>query len=95
MNITSHLSKSKPLKTEDITRVSKNGHIAFLYNHEAGHQVRHSAAVIPQLLKLYPKIKITILATSDPLMHIVRQVCGDIDLHRCGNDRLSRFLRRD
>ena len=89
MNITSHLSKSKPLKTEDITRVSKNGHIAFLYNHEAGHQVRHSAAVIPQLLKLYPKIKITILATSDPLMHIVRQVCGDIDLHRCSFIKLE------
>lgn len=89
MNTASHLSKPKSLKIEDTPRVPKNFHIAFLYNHEAGHQVRHSAAVIPEILKLYPNIKVTILVTSDSLMHLVRQVCGDINLHRCSFIKLK------
>lgn len=60
--------------------------IAFLYNHEAGHQVRHSAVVIPALLARYPNIDVTVLATSDALLNTVRSVAGDV---RC------KFVRLD
>ncbi len=57
--------------------------IAFLYNHEAGHQVRHSAAVIPELIKRYPSVEATVLATSNTLSEVVRQVVGPGIDHRC------------
>lgn len=60
--------------------------IAFLYNHEAGHQVRHSAVVIPALLARYPEIKVTVLATSDHLLNTIRGVTGDV---RCDFTRLD------
>src|SRR4051812_21271139 len=60
--------------------------VAFLYNHEAGHQVRHSAVVIPALVAKYPSIDVTVLATSDALLDTVRGICGDI---RC------RFVKLD
>jgi len=50
--------------------------IAFLYNHEAGHQARHSAVVIPQLLARHPTIDVAVLATSDALLETVRAVAG-------------------
>ncbi len=63
--------------------VQKIGHsaaaplrLAFLYNHEGVHQVRHSAVVIPQLLRRHRDIQITVLATSDALIETVIDVCG-------------------
>jgi len=50
--------------------------IAFLYNHEAGHQVRHSAVVIPALVARHPGAEVTVLATSDMLLSTVRDICG-------------------
>lgn len=50
--------------------------VAFLYNHEAGHQVRHSAVVIPALIAKYPSIDVTVLATSERLLETVRGICG-------------------
>ena len=63
--------------------------VAFLYNHEAGHQVRHSAAVIPALIARYPALKVSVLATSDALLESVRHVCGSDIGGRC------RFIRLD
>lgn len=56
--------------------------VGFLYNHEAGHQVRHSAVVIPQLLARHPGLDVMVLATSDALLDTVRAVCGPVD-ERC------------
>lgn len=51
--------------------------IGFLYNHEAAHQVRHSAGVIAPLSRA-PGVEITVLATSAALMEAVRAlVPGD------------------
>ncbi len=63
--------------------------IAFLYNHEAGHQVRHSAVVIPALVSRHPEIKVTVLATSDTLLSTVRAVCGPETESKC------RFVKLD
>lgn len=46
--------------------------VAFLYNHDAAHQVRHSAGVIAHLSRL-PGMEVTVLATA-PLMDAVRGV---------------------
>jgi hypothetical protein len=50
--------------------------VAFLYNHEATHQVRHSAPVISALVTHHPSIDVTVLASSDVLLEDVRAVCG-------------------
>jgi len=62
--------------------------IAFLYNHEAGHQVRHSAVVIPQLLTRHPDLDVTVLATSDALLDSVRSIAGG-SIDRCHFIRLE------
>ena len=61
--------------------------VGFLYNHEASHQVRHSAIVIPALAERYPSFEITVLATSDDLLRTVRAICGPDIEQRC------RFLK--
>ena len=63
--------------------------VAFLYNHEAGHQVRHSAAVIPALLDRHPEIELSVLATSDTVLEAIHAVCGPELEKRC------RFIRLD
>ncbi|MSO73510.1 MAG: hypothetical protein EXQ84_07930 [Rhodospirillaceae bacterium] len=63
--------------------------VGFLYNHDAGHQVRHSAAVIPALLAGHPAIEITVLATSDARLEAVRGVSGTEAGKRC------KFVRLD
>jgi hypothetical protein len=50
--------------------------IGFLYNHDGVHQVRHSAAVIPQMLARHTDVQISVLATSDALIQAVIDVCG-------------------
>ena len=62
--------------------------VGFLYNHEAGHQVRHSAVVIPQILARHPALDVMVLATSDALLETVRAVCGPVD-ERCRFVKLS------
>jgi hypothetical protein len=64
--------------------------IAFLYNHEGVHQVRHSAVVIPRLLERHSDIQISVLATSDPLIEAVIEVCGPDLIGRVEIVRLSR-----
>jgi hypothetical protein len=61
--------------------------VAFLYNHEGGHQARHSAPVIPALLAQYPDLDITVLASSDTLLETVRGLAGSVAEDRC------RFLK--
>ena len=89
MNIAADLSTAPDLQYGDAGETLSPPRIAFLYNHEAGHQVRHSAAVIPQLLKRYPSAEITILATSDSLLDIVRQVSGVDFNYRCSFVKLK------
>lgn len=50
--------------------------IAFLYNHDAAHQVRHSAIVIPQILERHRDIDVTVLGSSTDLLSAVREICG-------------------
>jgi len=70
--------------TQDLSsKESPRLRVAFLYNHEAGHQVRHSAAVIVPLLERHPDIELTILATSDALLDAVRTICGPAAINRC------------
>jgi len=64
--------------------------VAFLYNHEGVHQVRHSAVVIPRLLERHSDIQISVLATSDPLIEAVIEVCGPDLIGRVEIVRLSR-----
>lgn len=63
--------------------------IAFLYNHDAAHQVRHSAAVIPALIAGHPAFEVTVLATSDALLDAVREVCGPDIAARCRFEKLG------
>lgn len=64
--------------------------LAFLYNHEGVHQVRHSAVVIPELLERHRDVQITVLATSDALLQAVREVCGPVIGERVEVIKLSR-----
>lgn len=64
--------------------------VAFLYNHEGVHQVRHSAIVIPQLLARHADVKITVLATSDALIQSVVDVCGPESISRIEVIKLER-----
>lgn len=57
--------------------------VALLYNHEAGHQVRHSAAVIPALIARDPTLDVTVLVASESLLAIVQEVCGPAVMERC------------
>ena len=76
MNVPTDHSHLQHREIDEGTTPSKPCRIAFLYNHEAGHQVRHSAAVIPQLVKQFPNVEITVLGTSNGLLEIVREVAG-------------------
>jgi len=71
-----NLITQQSLANGEIAAFGKPIHIAFLYNHEAAHQVRHSAVVIPKLLERHHDVRITVLATSDALLGVVREVCG-------------------
>lgn len=57
--------------------------IAFLYNHDATHQVGHSASIIPALLDQYPGIEITILASSERLLDEATAICGAAAAKKC------------
>src|SRR5690606_6588829 len=46
--------------------------IGFLYNHEAAHQVAHSAPVAAELARQL-RVEVTVLATSEPLLERARQ----------------------
>jgi hypothetical protein len=63
--------------------------IAFLYNHDAGHQLRHSALVIPALIARYPDIEVSVLATSDLLLDTIRDLCGSDIERRCSFIKLE------
>ena len=89
MNMTTDLADTQSLEVGDSTDTSRRHRIAFLYNHEAGHQVRHSAAVIPQFLRQYPDIDITILGTSESLLDIVRKVAGPEIDRKCSFVKLQ------
>lgn len=64
--------------------------VAFLYNHDAPHQVRHSAVVIPRLLERHPAIRVAVLATSDALLDAVRAQCGPEAMARVEVVKLTR-----
>lgn len=74
---------------ENVNGVSERRRVAFLYNHEAGHQVRHSAAVIAPLVEQNADIDVTILGTSELLLDIVREVAGPGIDHRCSFVKLE------
>ena len=51
-------------------------HFCFLFNHDAEHQVRHTAPIISAMCKTYPEISITALASSDSQFKTVQQIVG-------------------
>jgi len=87
--MTADLTNTQSCEAGDSVGTSKRRHIAFLYNHEAGHQVRHSAAVIPEFIRRYPDIDITILGTSESLLDIVREVVGPEIGRKCSFVKLK------
>jgi hypothetical protein len=50
--------------------------IAFLYNHDAPHQVTHTAPIIPELLALDSVVEVSILTTSDEQERPIREIIG-------------------
>lgn len=66
------------MTAREIKELERPLRIAFLYNHEGVHQVRHSAAVIPRLLERYSNLHISVLVTSDALLSAVSSVCGPL-----------------
>lgn len=73
--------------------------IAFLYNHDAAHQVRHSAIVIPQILERHGDIDITVLGSSKDILSAVREVCGPdiesrIEIVELSRPKWRRFIGR-
>ena len=76
--------------------------VGFLYNHDTLHQVAHSAPMIGQLALEYPEIQITILASTDEQMALIRQQVPEtvaaklsfVDLRLSpALERLDRFAR--
>ena len=76
--------------------------LGFLYNHDTLHQVAHSAPMIGQLALEYPEIQITILASTDEQMALIRQQVPEtvaaklsfVDLRLSpALERLDRFAR--
>jgi len=70
----------------EVTKVENEGgrcKVAFLYNHDAGHQVRHSAAVIPELVNRHSDVEVTVVSTSTALMNTVFEICGAAVLSQC------------
>lgn len=52
--------------------------IAFLYNHDAPHQIAHSAAIARDMARLDDTVTVDVLATSQALLDHARTViCGD------------------
>lgn len=80
---------TQTLEAGDADSTSRRRRIAFLYNHEAGHQVRHSATVIPHLISRYPEVEVTILGTSDSLLDTVREVVGQEVDRQCSFVKLE------
>lgn len=62
--------------TEMGVRATRSFSVGFFYNHEAGHQVAHSAPIAAQLALLAPGARITVLATSQALLDRARACCG-------------------
>ena len=75
----SHLDVSRLPAIEESSRPR----IAFLYNHDATHQVAHSASFISALIEQYPGIDITLLATSDQLIDAIISICGSAITQQC------------
>ena len=76
MKMSADLPSANHSMNENVNGVSERRRVAFLYNHEAGHQVRHSAAVIAPLVEQNADIDVIILGTSELLLDIVREVAG-------------------
>lgn len=55
---------------------SRRYRIGFLFNHEAAHQVPHSAPIAAQLALSDPLAEVEILATSAPLLDRARDCCS-------------------
>jgi len=53
-------------------------HLGFLFNHEAIHQIRHLAPMIPALVARAENVKISVLASTSEQLQIAREVVGDI-----------------
>lgn len=58
--------------------MSKPRRIAFLFNHDAPHQVAHGAPVAQELKERYPGIDVDLLVTSSELYEHARKVLGDV-----------------
>ena len=56
--------------------------IVFLYNHEALHQIVHTAPVIPALLQHYPDVAVSVLVSSEEQLAVLRDIVGDECLQR-------------
>ncbi|MDA5194250.1 hypothetical protein [Govanella unica] len=58
--------------------MSKTRKIAFLFNHDAPHQVAHGAPVAQELKERYPNFDVDLLVTSSELYEQARKVLGDV-----------------
>jgi hypothetical protein len=50
--------------------------IGFLYNHDAPHQVMHSASIVEAILKQAPDTEVSLLASSQELLDTALDICG-------------------
>ncbi|TNE61723.1 MAG: hypothetical protein EP335_14975 [Alphaproteobacteria bacterium] len=53
-------------------------HIGFLFNHEAAHQISHMAPMIPALAASTLGTRISVLASSQEQLDLVRRITGDV-----------------
>jgi len=51
--------------------------VGFLFNHEALHQIAHSAPIISQLTAHHPDLDLTVLTSSDEQADLVRDLVGN------------------
>lgn len=55
-------------------RGAQNIRIGFLFNHESVHQIAHSAPIIAELVSQYPKLGVSVLASTDAQLEAIRRI---------------------
>ncbi len=67
----------------------KPRHIGFLFNHEAVHQVAHSAPTALALSRDYPEFDVELLVSSDEQMAELRRIAAQFPGQRCRMTRID------
>jgi hypothetical protein len=82
-------SDDQPHVQRAVAQSAPRARVGFLFNHDATHQVAHSAPTINALLDFHSNVEIEVLVTSEALLSAVRAVCGADAIDRCCVVRLS------